>query len=168
MKKIISYIIILLIICSLIGCASSRNSIITADDIFSNLKFYQNDDYGYEIGYPQDYEMQISGGHSPIANPEYGMRLSLYSKGKPSLDIDSIDKANYKDKYQNIEEFINYKHLNIKFDEDVILDDKQNKIYKLDGDNYYFSFFENNEYIFELSSSSKDLLKLIMVSFKFI
>jgi hypothetical protein len=139
-----------------------------ANDIPSNMKVYQYKDYGYEIAYPQDYKVQISGGHSPLANPEFGMRLSLYSKDNPGLDIDSIDKINFKDKYQSIGEFISYKHLDIKPDEDVIVHDNQNTIYKLEGDNYYFSFFENDKYIFQLSSSSKALLKTVIEYFKFI
>ncbi len=110
----------------------------------------------------------MSGGHSPAANPEYEMRLSLYSKDSQlRLDIDSVDKVNYKDKYQNVEDFIKYKHLNIKFDEDFIINDKHNKIYKSESEDYYFSFLENEKYIFQLSSSSKDILKKIMNTFKF-
>lgn len=138
-------------------------------DIPSNWKVYRYSDYGYEVAYPQNYNAVLSGGHSPVANPELGMRLSLSSKGsQPGVDIDSIDKADYKDKYQNVEEYINYKHLNIMFDEDIIINDKTNKIYKLEEGDYYFSFFDNENYIFQISSGSKEILKKIMATFNFI
>lgn len=168
MSKTIGIIVTFLFVSLMIGCASVKNNPIVAGDVSSNMKVYQYRDYGYEIAYPQEYEVQISGGHSPLANPEFGMRLSLYSKDNPSLDIDSIDKVNYKDKYQSIEEFIIYKHLDIKLDEDYIIDEKTYKIYKLEDDNYYFSFVENDKYIFQLSSSSKTLLRQIIQTFKFI
>lgn len=166
MSKAIKVIFIMLLLSSLAGCASVKSNTLTITDAPSDMKIYKYEDYGYEIAYPKDYEVQISGGHSPIANPELGTRLSLFSKNNPGLDIDSIDKLNFKDKYQNIEEYINYKHLDIKPDEDFNANDKNNKIYKLDGDNYYFSFFENDKYIFQLSSNSKTLLKKVMENFK--
>jgi hypothetical protein len=93
----------------------------------------------------------------------------LYSKySRIILDIDSIDKVSYRDKYLNVEEFIKYKQRKVKFDEDIIIDNKHNKIYKSEDDNYYFSFFENEKYIFQLSSSSKKFLKKIMATFTFI
>lgn len=180
MRKIKFFTIIFLLAISLIGCSSSKNEALKTNDIITNkkvvetdaspnLKVYKYIEYGYEIAYPQNYNISLSGGHSPEANPEFGMRLSLYSEDNQSgLDIDSIDKANYKNKYENVEDFIKYKYLNLKLDEDFIINDKYNKIYKLEGDNYYFSYFENKDYIFQLSSSSKDVLKKIIPTFKFI
>lgn len=168
MRKFISLIIVFLLVGSLMGCRIYKNNTTIASDAPSNMKVYQYKDYGYEVAYPQGYQVQISGGHSPVANPEFGMRLSLYSKDNPYLDIDSIDNINYKDMYQNTEEFINYMHLNIKFEEDLIVDDKHYKIYKLEDDNYYFSFVESDKYIFQLSSSSKTFLKRTIATFKFI
>lgn len=170
----------LILVTSLFGCSSFKNKALSTnetitggkvaeDDASSNMKVYKYVEYGYEIAYPQNYDIELSGGHSPAANPEFEMRLSVYTKdGLPGVDIDSINKVNNKDKYQNVEEFIKYKHLNVKFDEDIIINDKHNKIYKLEDDNYYFSFFENDKYIFQLSSSSKDILKKIMMTFRFI
>jgi hypothetical protein len=145
------------------------NEEVVETDTPLNMKAYRYNEYGYEIGYHPSFDIEISGGHSPAANPEYGMRLSLYSKDSQlRLDIDSVEKVNYKDKYQSVEDFIKYKHLNIKFDEDFIINDKHNKIYKSESEDYYFSFLENEKYIFQLSSSSKDILKKIMITFKFI
>jgi hypothetical protein len=134
-----------------------------------NMKIYRYSEYGYEISYPQNYIVVLSGGHSPVANPEYGMRLSLHSKdGIFTLDIDSVDKVKCMNKYKNYKEFIKYKLLNLKLDGEIIIKQKKNEIYKLEDDNYYFSFIENDEYIFQLSSNSKDLLKTIMLNFRFI
>jgi hypothetical protein len=139
------------------------------ESVSSNFKIYKNSDLGYEIVYPENYQVQLSGGHSPAANPEFEMRLSLYSKeGLTWLDIDSINKVDYKDKYQSVEDFIKYKQLNIREHEDFIVNDKAYKIYILKDDKYYFAYFENDKHIFQLSSSSKDMLKSIMTNFKLI
>lgn len=142
---------------------------IAETDIPPDWKVYRYSDYGYEIAYPREYNAALSGGHSPVANPELGMRLSLSSKdNQPGLDIDSINKVDYKDKYQNVEEYIKYKHLTIMFDENITINNKANKIYKLKDDNHYFSFFENENYIFQFSSNSKEILKKIMTTFIFV
>lgn len=179
-KKLKYFIIIFILITSLIGYTNSKNETVKTNDLLtdkkivetdtiSSLKVYKYIEYGYQIAYPQTYSADLSGGHSPVANPEFGMRLSLTSKdGQPALDIDSIDKVNYKDKYQNVEGFIKYTKLNVKLEEGITINNEHNKIYKLEGDNYYFSFFENEKYIFQLSSSSKDVLKTVMTTFKFI
>lgn len=179
MRKIKYFSVLCILVTLLMGCSSLKNEVqktsntitdkkVVETNVFANLKSYKNIEAGYEIAYPENYEIQQSGGHSPLANPEYEMRLSLYSKeGLPGLDIDSINKLNYKDKYRNIESFIKYKHLNLKTDEDFIINSKSNKIYRLEGENYFFVFFENNKNIFQLSSSTKDILKKIMISFKF-
>lgn len=179
MRKI-KYISVLCILITLfMGCSSLKNEVqkknnIATDnkdfktDTSANMKRFKNIEAGYKIAYPKNYEVQQSGGHSPVANPEYEMRLSLYSKdGLPGLDIDSINKVNYKDKYRNIEGFIKYKRLNLKIDENFIINSESNKIYRLEEENYFFVFFENDKNIFQLSSSSKDILKKIMISFKF-
>jgi outer membrane murein-binding lipoprotein Lpp len=139
-------------------------------DIPLDWKAYRYPEYGYEVSYPESYNTNVSGGHSPVANPEFGMRLSLYSNDRePNLDIDSIDKVNFKDKYKNTEDFIKYKFKsNIIFDENIVIKNNNNKIYKIKDDNYYFAYFENTNFIFQFSCSSKETLKKIMSTFNFI
>lgn len=178
MIKIRFFIVLLILVILLMGCSSSKNEALSTSGPVTNkkiigtyastdLKFYKYNELGYEIVYPENYFIDLSGGHSQEANTEYETRLSLYSKdGKPGLDIDTINKVNYKDKYKNAEDYIKYKNLNIKIEEDVIINDMFNKIFKMEGDNYYFAFFENDRYIFQLSSGSKDFLKKIMMTFR--
>jgi cell division protein FtsB len=140
-------------------------------DIPLDWKVYRYLQYGYEVAYPENYYASISGGHSPAANPELEMRLSLSTKdnSQPWVDIDSIGKTNYKDKYQNVEDYIKYKFQDgIVFDENIIVNNHINKIYKMKDDNYYFSFIENRSFIFEFSCSSKEILQKIMNTFIFI
>lgn len=138
-------------------------------EIPENWKMYRYLELGYEIAYPQDYNLGISGGHSPAANPELGMRLSLSSKdNQVSLDIDLIDKVGYEDKYTNAEEYVKFKNMNLIIDEDNSVNIDNNKIYKLEGETYYLFFVENENYIFRLSSSSKETLKKVIKTFRFI
>lgn len=146
-----------------------KNEIAVADDVQPNMKVYRYSEYGYEVSYPQNYNVVISGGHSPVANPEYEMRLGLYSKdSRNTLSIDTINKVIFRDKYSNFDEFIKYKGLNLRFDEEVTINHNHRKIYKVKGDNYYLSSFENDKYIFQFSSSSKEFLEKIMSTFKFL
>lgn len=173
MKKLKYLLIMVIFAASLTACAEPVKEV-SADEpaetaIGSSYKTYKYIEYGYEISYPETYGASISGGHSPAANPEFGMRLSLSSPDSPAaLDIDSIDKAGFEEKYQNSEDFIKYKKLKVKLDEEIMENDSKIKIYRLEDDDYYFSFFENEKYIFQLSSGSKDLLKDMAATFKFI
>lgn len=178
MKKIIILIILMVIVSSIVIYTNNifhdylrkdgnQSVSVMPTSVPLNMKTYRYNEYGYEVSYPQSYNAVLSGGHSPVANPEYEMRVSLYSKGgRTILDIDSVNKIDYMNKYENYNEFIKYKRLNLSLNEEIIIKNKKNKIYKLVDDNYYFSFLENDKYIFQLSSNSKDLLKTIMFNFR--
>lgn len=180
MKKIIINIFLMIIVCSKIIYAnnifhdylrkeSNQSVSVIATSNPSNMKTYRYNEYAYEVSYPQSYNAVLTGGHSPMANPEYEMRLSLYSKdGRTTLDIDSVNKIDYKDKYENYKDFIKYKRLNLSLDEEITIKNKKNNIYILLDDNYYFSFIENDKHIFQLSSNSKALLKTILSNSRFI
>lgn len=148
---------------------SNQSVSVMATSVPLNMNTYRYNEYGYEVSYPQSYNTGSSGGHSPVANPEYEMRLSLCSwDSKTKLDIDTVNKIDYMDKYENYKEFIKYKRLNLSLSEEIFIKNKKNKIYRLVADNYYFSFLENEKYIFQLSSNSKDLLKTILFNFRFL
>lgn len=148
---------------------TKHNKIVAADVVPSNMKVYRYEECGYEVSYPYNYFVVLSGVHSPVTNPEYGMRLSLHSEDRRIImDIDSVNKINYRDKYENYVEFIKYKHLNLSLDEENIVKHKPISIYRLKDEDYYFLFFENDEHIVQLSSNSKEFLKTIMITFRFI
>lgn len=135
-------------------------------EVSSNWKIYKYPEYGYEVSYPPDYNPSISGGHSVAANPEFEMRLSLYSKdNQPAVDIDSIKI----DTFHNVDNFIKSQYRDeMTPDGSISLNDENHKIYCINGDDYYFVFFSNKSYIFQLSSSSKELLTKIARTFVFI
>ncbi len=135
-------------------------------EIPSDWKMYRYLEYGYEVAYPTDYSPSISGGHSVAANPEFGMRLSLYSKDNhPTVDIDSIKI----DTFHNIDNFIKSKYRgDMTPDGSISINNENHNIYSINGDDYYFVFFSNGSYIFQLSSSSKELLTKIARTFAFI
>lgn len=132
----------------------------------TDWKIYRYLEYGYEVAYPEDYSPIISGGHSVAANPVFEMRLSLLPKDKlPLVDIDSVTI----DTFQSVDNFIK-----ISFKGEMLIDSSLSVnnvnygIYKLKDDNYYFVFFANKSHIFQMSSSSKEFLKEIARTFKFI
>jgi len=135
-------------------------------EIPSDWKVYRNLEYGYEVAYPTDYSPSISGGHSVAANPEFGMRLSLYSKdNRPTVDIDPIKI----DTFHNIDNFIKIQYRgDMMPDGSVSINNENYNIYRINNDDYYFVFFSNDSYIFQLSSSSKEILTKIIRTFAFI
>lgn len=64
--------------------------------------------------------------------------------------------------------------LKIKYSDEMVssgrfsINNGEHKIYRIKGDDYYFVFFSNESYIFQLSSSSKELLVKIARTFTFI
>ncbi len=132
-------------------------------EISSYWQIYRYLEYGYEVSYPPDYNPSISGGHSVTANPEFGMRLSLYSKdNQPAVDIDTIKI----DTFHNVDNFIKSKYRDeMTSDGGFSINHENHNIYCINGDDYYFVFFSNKSYIFQLSSSSKELLTKIARAF---
>lgn len=144
------------------SCDSRENP----PEVYSDWKIYKYPEYGYEVSYPPDYSPSISGGHSVDWNPEFGMRLSLYSKDNhPTVDIDSIKI----DTFDSIDNFIKNKYRgDMTPDESFSINNENHNIYSINGDDYYFVFLSDGSYIFQLSSSSKELLTKIARTFTFI
>ncbi|WP_308898509.1 hypothetical protein [Candidatus Desulfosporosinus nitrosoreducens] len=134
-------------------------------NIPQDWKIYRYLECGYEIAYPENYEPSISGGHSVVANPEYEVRLSLYSKEQPYVDIDSIRI----DTYKSIINFIqnNFKN-RIVIDGNMVVNNVNCNIYKSVEENYYYIFLSNSRYIFQISSESKETIEKVSKTFMFI
>lgn len=136
----------------------------------SKWKAHKYADYGFEFACPQSYRVEESSGHSPMANPEYGERISLYSTTGDwaDLDIDQITKeGDFADKYHTAEEFIQYQDYPFDLQEEYTANEESHTIYGVKGQ-YYRSYFENDKTIFELTCTSRHFLKKIMGTFKLI
>jgi len=150
------------------------------EDEIDDWETYRNEEYGFEVKYPQNYTISISGGHSPLAHPENLARISIIPEGMvpdinhPYIDIDIVDPKGFTS--VGVDNYIakTYEDRLSPLEESLLITNTESKIYKLKDQDFFFIFFRNdkyilsNNYIFNTGSPSKEFLTEILSTFGFI
>lgn len=130
---------------------------------------YRNEEYGFEIRYPNEYKIEISGGHSPAANPELLSRISVVAQ-RPDITTSYVDIQMVDGKqFSGIEDYKTKK-----YQKEFVLIDRTDvegvdyQVFRLGNWDFFFVFLENKDYIFNISSPDKEFLTQILSTFRFI
>jgi hypothetical protein len=137
----------------------------------ANWKTYRNEELKFEFKYPDNYKIDITGGHSPLAHPELGIRISIIPKGvtpdinNPYIDINLINPAYF----VSLDDYISKTYENrISPIGELSIGNIVVKIYKLENADFFYTFLRNESSIFDISSPSKDFLVKVLSTFRFL
>jgi hypothetical protein len=137
----------------------------------ANWKTYRNEELKIEFKYPDNYKIDITGGHSPLAHPELGIRISIIPKGitpdinNPYIDINLVNPAYF----ASLDDYIPKTYENrISPIDELSIGNIVIKIYKLENADFFYIFLRNKGPIFDISSPSKDFLVKVLSTFRFL
>jgi len=136
----------------------------------ANWKTYKNEEIGIEFKYPDNYKIDVTGGHMPY-RPELGVRISVMPKGiipdinNPYIDINLIDSTYF----ASLEDYISKTYeTRISPIDELSVGKTISKIYKLENADFFYIFLRNKGSIFNISSQSKDFLVKVLSTFRFL
>jgi hypothetical protein len=137
----------------------------------ASWKTYRDEELKIEFKYPDNYRIDVTGGHSPLAHPELGIRISIMPKGitpdinNPYIDINLVNPAYF----ASLDDYISKKYENrISPIDELSIGNIVIKIYKLENADFFYTFLRNKSSIFDISSPSKDFLVKVLSTFRFL
>lgn len=131
---------------------------------------YSNELLGFQLAYPEDYKIDESGGHSPLANPEVRGNIRIDPKvpgpDTPNLEILVIDVS----EFSSLQDYMDKKYRDgfIPVGQ-VKIQNRDYEILRLGNWDSFYVFLENQDYVFAVNSPfGEELMKEILSTFKFL
>jgi hypothetical protein len=129
-------------------------------------KTFRNGKFGFQLKYPATHRVEASGGHSPLAHPEYLARFSILPNAKvsptsPRMDIDVASGRQFTSERDFVETEFDGR---LRLEGTTTLAGSIHTLYSFQG--YHFVFIRHGRYILSFSSPTKQFLLALTVTLR--